>query len=602
MSNSDLIDYNLPQNAYVAFDATTLKDLIKSRLDSGGKFTDQNYEGSNLAAVIDIIAYSYHVLLFYLNNAASESMFSQASLYENMNKIISLIDYKPTGKQTSQVGINAEANSTIAIGNYTIRKYSYFLVDGIQYTFNSDYSFNKTVAGAETIDALNDNVILYQGSVNEYPRYIAEGDDFEFVPIVVSNIVDSRDDRFVANGTISVYVKETDTSTYYAYEEVDNLYLTNSQSRVYDLRLNENGNFEVRFGNGIAGKKLKQGDEVVIFYILSNNEKGIISKNAISGNKLYVYANQTFDQIYSDITTDTTTTILTNANSAGITFSNPTNSTVIAQEETVEQIRQNVPKLFSSQLRLVTTQDYKTLITKSLPSVVQSCEVVSNDLYITQYIKYFYDISVDPNKVNRVLLNQVSFADTADFNNVNIFVVPKFSIVEDSQYPDFLSTSFKNLIIELTEDRKMLSHEVCPRDPIYIAYDLGFTNSTVTPELADTTTLVVVRENQNRINKDTIKKRVADTITAYFDPSNCNLGQTVSVQELTSSILNLDGVKSIRTEQAGLKYNGISLIAWNPMFPEDIKLVNQDDNLPFYKFPYLYRPIGLATNIQVVDE
>lgn len=600
--NEGLIDYNLPKNAYVAFDATSLKDLIKTKLDSGGKFTDQNYEGSNLAAVIDIIAYSYHVLLFYLNNSASEAMFSQTSLYENMNKIVSLLDYKPTGKQTSQVGINCEANSQIAIGNYTIRKYSYFLVDGIQYTFNSDYSFNKTQSGTETIDSLNDTVILYQGSVNEYPHYIAEGDDFEFVPIVVNNIVDSRDDRFVASGTISVYVKEIDTQTYYEYQEVDNLYLTDSQSRVYDLRLNENGNYEVRFGNGIAGKKLKQGDEVVIFYILSNNEKGIISKNAINGNKLYVYANQTFDQIYSDIVTDTTTTILTNQNSSGITFSNPTNSTVIASEETVEQIRQNVPKLFSSQLRLVTTNDYKTLINKSLPSVVQSCEVVGNDLYISQYIKYFYDISVDPNKVNRVLINQVSFADTADFNNVNVFVVPKFSNTEDSTYPDFLSTSFKNLIVELTEDRKMLSNEVVPRDPVYVAYDLGFTNGTATPELSQSTQLIVVRENQNRINRDTIKKRVADTITSYFDPSNCQLGQTVSVQELTSNILNLDGVKSIRTEYNGLKYNGISLIAWNPMFPEDIKLVNQDDNLPFYKFPYLYRPVGIATNIQVVDE
>jgi hypothetical protein len=97
----------------VAFDATTLKDFIIQRLNENEKFTDQNYEGSNLAAIIDIIAYSYHVLLFYLNNTASEVDFNQATLYENMNRIVKLIGYKPTGQQTSVVPINAIAEAEI---------------------------------------------------------------------------------------------------------------------------------------------------------------------------------------------------------------------------------------------------------------------------------------------------------------------------------------------------------------------------------------------------------------------------------------------------------------------------------------------------------
>ena len=130
-TSNDFLDYNLPQNAYVAFDAVSLKDYIINRLNENEKFTDQNYEGSNLAAVIDIIAYSYHVLLFYLNNTAAEVNFDQATLYENMNKIVKLIGYKPTGRQTSIVPINATASSSLTKGNYTLRKYSYFLADGM---------------------------------------------------------------------------------------------------------------------------------------------------------------------------------------------------------------------------------------------------------------------------------------------------------------------------------------------------------------------------------------------------------------------------------------------------------------------------------------
>ena len=47
--DNDFLDYNLPQNAYVAFDAVSLKDYIVNRLNTNEKFTDQNYDGSKLS-------------------------------------------------------------------------------------------------------------------------------------------------------------------------------------------------------------------------------------------------------------------------------------------------------------------------------------------------------------------------------------------------------------------------------------------------------------------------------------------------------------------------------------------------------------------------
>jgi hypothetical protein len=174
MSNQNL-EFNLPQNAYVNFDAVSLKSFMIDQLNAGGKFTDQNYEGSNISSLIEILAYYTHVLMFYLNQTASETMFSQASIYENMNKIVKLIDYKPTGKQTSLCPINCVADSTLSVGSYNIRKYSYFLVDSVQYTFIDDYNFEKTITESESIDNINDTAVLYQGVVSEYPIYTAEG-------------------------------------------------------------------------------------------------------------------------------------------------------------------------------------------------------------------------------------------------------------------------------------------------------------------------------------------------------------------------------------------------------------------------------------------
>lgn len=575
------------------------------QLNAEGRFTDQNYEGSNISSLVNILAYYTHVLMFYLNQTSSESMFSQASIYENMNKIVKLIGYKPTGKQTSLSPINCVASAELALGNYNIRKYSYFLIDNIQYTFIGDQTFEKSTSLLENVESINTNSILYQGTVGEYPIYDAEGIEYETLPIVVDNLVDSRDTRFISHGTISVYVKEKDNSLWHEYEEVDSLFLSSSTSRVFDLRLNENGHYEVKFGNGVFVRSLKTGDQVAIFYILSDGDKGQISKNAINANKLFIYNSQRFNEVYNDVNSGSVATQIDEANTSLLTFNNPSNSTLLQEAETVDQIRENSPTFISTQLRLVDELDYEKFLKKSIPNILNSVKVVNNQTFISEYIDYFYQICVDPNKVNRVILNQVNFADSCDFNNVNVFCVPTFYLTEDGQYPDFLSNSFKTLIKNLTLGKKMVGAEVVPRDPIYSAFDIGFTISTPTKDVYGQSKLIVTRDKNDKTNKETIKKRVANVIKDYFDPKNMNLGQTINTSDLASSILALNGVKNIKTQNTveNTYFNGLSFIVWNPMFEGiDESLINQTTTLPFFKFPYFYRPNLLTNRIEIVEE
>ena len=80
---ANFTEFNLPTNAYTGFDAQSLRDLIIDRINNDAtiNFTDQNFEGSNISALIDIIAYSYHTLLFYLNQTSSESNFNDGDLW-----------------------------------------------------------------------------------------------------------------------------------------------------------------------------------------------------------------------------------------------------------------------------------------------------------------------------------------------------------------------------------------------------------------------------------------------------------------------------------------------------------------------------------------
>ena len=106
MANELTYNFPLKQDAYAAFDAISLRNLIISRLNEQGVYTDQNYLGSNIASIIDIISYSFNTLMFYLNKTSTESMFTEAQLYENISRIVNVFDYKPIGYQTSTLAFS----------------------------------------------------------------------------------------------------------------------------------------------------------------------------------------------------------------------------------------------------------------------------------------------------------------------------------------------------------------------------------------------------------------------------------------------------------------------------------------------------------------
>lgn len=69
------------QTKYLSFDASTVKQLIVDRLNEIGAFTDQNYEGSNISSLIEVFAYTYQSLLFYLNRTSTNALFSDTNIY-----------------------------------------------------------------------------------------------------------------------------------------------------------------------------------------------------------------------------------------------------------------------------------------------------------------------------------------------------------------------------------------------------------------------------------------------------------------------------------------------------------------------------------------
>jgi hypothetical protein len=602
-------DFNLPIDGYAAFDALSLKSLIINRLNANNILTDQNYEGSNLSSIIDIIAYSYHVLLFYLNRTGAESTFTTAELYENINRIVKLIGYKPIGSQTSVLPFQASSTANLPAGLYTLPRYSYVTINGTKYSFNSDVTFTKNTNGAEQLTDLQDNAVLYQGSYTEYPLYTALGAPFEIVTL--TNVTPTGTNIIIDHFTIDVYVKNNTVANprWVKWTSTESLFLEASNATNYEIRLNENGRYEIKFGNNITGQQLNPGDQVAVYYIKSDGSNGQIGSGLLNGNKIFLYSTPQFSTIQAD-TTPVNLNLLSLSQLGYINLSNTDPSTPYKDVEDVSSIRTNASNTYISQYRLITAGDYQSYVKANYSNIISSCRVVNNWDYIQGHLKYYFDLGITkPNNVSRVLFNQVKFADSTNFNNVYIYAVPNLQKTTTlTARTNYLNASQKQLILNDVALTKLTTAEPIINDPVYMQVDIGVNipGAAPDPSIAQYTKLIINRSPTAKQNANSIAIQVANIITSYFQTTNDNLGLLISVNDLTNMILQIDGVASISTSTQlpdGTTYTtpGLSLLVFNPIYPyDDITFTSQNVQLPYFKFPFLNEPSKFINKISVV--
>jgi hypothetical protein len=604
MSTSNYTDFNLPRNAYAAFDATSMKQLITNRLKNSGLFPDIDFEGSNISGLVDVLSYSYHVLMFYLNQTASDTLFSQSELLENMNKIVSLVSYKPNGPITASIKFDAYGTSTLPINAYNIKRYSYINVNGISYSLNCDIPFNKTSSYEQYISSVGANNLLYQGNFKEYTPHIAIGELFENVVVNVNYNNTTFLNKFVDYNNIFVYVKDVNTQKWSQWDEVSNLFLYNNVSKVFEKRFNANSNIEIKFGNNINGKSLQQGDEVQIYYLESDGSYGQIGSNLLSEGKLFNFNSQRLSDILDDI--GNANGYMTANELLQVTLKNTFASIPNKPSETVDEIRNNLPSIFSAQNRLVTSSDYESFILKSFSNTINDVKVVSNKDYISEYIAYFYDLGLErPNLDERFLMNQISFNDACDFNNIYIFVTPTYGAITNETTPNQLYSSQKELINNKLAPLKMINHNIVISDPIYIAFSLGLpdSNETLSTDIVNDTYLRITRQSDQLISKEQIKSNVFSVIKDFFDQTNNSLGATLDFNKLSFDILNTGGIKKIETVRRTTNYSidKLNFMYWNPFYEAiDISTINQNRTLKFFQFPFYYKITNLINNIEVI--
>lgn len=283
---------------YLRFSAYSIKEIITRKLSQDTKFTDQVYDGSNLNVLIDIISYMYQCLTYLLNKGASESMFSDTQIYENISRLVNLIGYNPKGCITPSCQFSFDNSQAAETGAVVENLYGkcimpYSAIDTGIVDSNGKKVYYSTV---EPYYVNNDSQFSVQMVNGQWKMYnqvlVASGTAYDTF-ILDGLRSDAENNKYVVWPYIDVYIRKFDKATgkfsYTKWKYVtEGLFTDNnvengtkiysSNDKIYNLRLDENKVYQIKFGNGINGEMPNEGDEIIVFYLEGNGKDAEIGE------------------------------------------------------------------------------------------------------------------------------------------------------------------------------------------------------------------------------------------------------------------------------------------------------------------------------------
>ena len=356
-------------------DFDQIKTSLRDYLKSNSNFTDYDFEGSNLSSILDVLAYNTYITSYNANMVANEVFIDSATLRENVVALARNIGYIPRSRKAAKATISFfvdTSNITPTPSSLTLRKGPVASTSG---SFGNQ-SFVFCILEDITVPIFNgiatfENLEVYQGT------RLTSNFTFSF---------NNLNQRFILPNSgidtdlISVLVKNNEQSTSLVkYNRQDSLFEINQDSKVFFLQEIEDERYELIFGDGIFGKKLEEGNFIEVGYITSNGD----SANGISQ---FTFAGRiTYNRNSIEYTITSGISLLT----TGLIASGGENI------ESVESIKRYAPRIYASQNRALTANDYETLIpTKIYPETESISVFGGEDLIPPQYGKVF--ISIKP--------------------------------------------------------------------------------------------------------------------------------------------------------------------------------------------------------------
>ena len=344
----------MPFTKYTNLDFDQIKTSIKDYLRANSTFTDFDFEGSNFSVLIDTLAYNTYITAFNSNMVVNESFLDSATLRENVVSLAGNIGYVPRSRVASTAQISFNVTTSTDIPTLTLKAGIVCVGSTNDTTYTFAIPEDVTANVVDGIASFN-NLNVYQG-IFLTKQFQYDG---------------SLDQRFVLNNsfidtsTLKVYIKKTEQSGVgIEYFLSENIFNVDKNSRIFFINEVQDEKYELRFGDGLIGKKL--GDEV-------GSDGTIITANYIitdgrDGNGASSFSfSGTLENATGGIIDPGTITVTTNQSSING-----------GDIEPIDSIKYYAPRLYSSQYRAVTSRDYEAIIKRIYPDT-ESVSVVGGE-------------------------------------------------------------------------------------------------------------------------------------------------------------------------------------------------------------------------------
>ena len=524
-------------------DFFAIKSSLKNFLKSQSTFADYDFEGSTLSQLIDLLSYNTHYLSFYMNMIANESFLDSASLRDSVVSHAKMLGYTPYSIRSSKARIDlsftlASNPGVASISSLTLPKFTKFAssaVDGVNYIFtNLD---EVTVTKSNNAFTFSD-VDIYEGNpVTQVFAYSEQLNPLQEFKLLDKDIDTSTIEVIVQNSTLDLTQQAFTLAT-------DSTALT-SNSNVYFIDEITNGNYKIYFGSGILGKKLVDGNVVVISYIIS---KGAAANKATAFRLLDSVGGLTEGAIVVDQV------------AAGG-----------AAAESIETIKALAPKTYASNGRAVTKNDYIALIQQRYPSFEavnvwggeENDPPVYGKVFISAKPSAGYEISrTEKDYILNNIINPISiltvtpeFVDP-DFNYLNLNVRVTYDPTATTLTPGELSSlvrtrinNYANTYLDQFNSYFKISrlmHEVDMAHPSIVSNDVDVKiEKRVTPILGTSRNYIVKFFTELKRSTGTDRISSAPAYTAY---DNEGILREFFFEEVP---LSSTGVSSVRVVRGG---------------------------------------------------
>ena len=350
---------------------TTLRDYLKAN----SNFTDYDFEGANLSSLIDVLAYNTYITSYNANMVTNEVFIDSATLRENVVSLARNIGYLPRSRTAASATINFFVNTDAITPNPASLTLKKGPVARTQGSFGNQ-SFVFSILEDVTVPVYDgiatfDEISISQGTLltNTF-TYSRRNPDQRFI------LPNAGIDTNLIRVTVKANASATSQTKYSAQ---DSLFDIDSESKVYFLQEIEDERYELFFGDGIFGKALEEGNYITVDYIVSDGD-------AANGVNSFAFAGRlTYNRNSLGYNVTTGISLLTTGIPSGGG----------EEIEAVESVKKFAPRIYASQNRAVSANDYETLIPSKIYPETESITVFGGeDLIPPQYGKVF--ISIKP--------------------------------------------------------------------------------------------------------------------------------------------------------------------------------------------------------------